>query len=177
VSDKKHRFTFEDLIECAKGRLFGPGNAQLPLPPMLMFDRIVKIDETGGKYGKGEVVAELDVKPDLWFFACHFKGDPVMPGCLGLDALWQMCGFFLGWMKAPGRGRALGVGEVKLTGMIVPTVKKLTYHVHMKRVILRRLVMGIADGIVMADDTQAFEVTDMKVGLFRDAVAPAVAAG
>ncbi len=176
MSDKKNSFTFEDLIECAKGRLFGPGNAQLPLPPMLMFDRIVKIDETGGKYGKGEIVAELDVKPDLWFFACHFKGDPVMPGCLGLDALWQMCGFFLGWMKAPGRGRALGVGEVKLTSMIVPTVKKLTYHVHMKRVILRRLVMGIADGIVMADDTQAFEVTDMKVGLFKDGPQTAAAA-
>jgi len=176
VSDRKNNYTFEDLIECAKGHLFGAGNAQLPLPPMLMFDRITRISETGGKYGKGEIVAELDVKPDLWFFACHFKGDPVMPGCLGLDALWQMCGFFLGWMKAPGRGRALGVGEVKLTGMIVPTVKKLTYHVHMKRVILRRLVMGIADGIVMADDNQAFEVTDMKVGLFKDAVAPATAA-
>src|SRR5690349_23223593 len=135
---------------------------------MLMFDRIVKIAETGGKYGKGEIIAELDVKPDLWFFNCHFKGDPVMPGCLGLDAMWQMLGFFLGWMKAPGRGRALGVGEVKLTSMIVPSVKKLTYHVHMKRVILRRLVMGIADGIVMADDKQAFEVTDMRVGLFKD---------
>jgi len=177
VSDQKSSYSFEDLIECAKGRLFGPGNAQLPLPPMLMFDRIVKINDNGGKYGKGEVVAELDVKPDLWFFACHFKGDPVMPGCLGLDALWQMAGFFLGWMKAPGRGRALGVGEVKLTSMIVPTVKKLTYHVHMKRVILRRLVMGIADGIVMADDTQAFEVNDMRVGLFKDAAAVPAAAG
>src|SRR5205085_9136172 len=151
VSEKKQSYTFEDLIECAKGRLFGPGNAQLPLPPMLMFDRIVKIDENGGKYGKGEIVAELDVKPDLWFFACHFKGDPVMPGCLGLDAMWQMLGFFLGWMKAPGRGRALGVGEVKFTGMIVPTVRKLTYHVHLKRVMLRKLVLGIADGFVHAD--------------------------
>jgi 3-hydroxyacyl-[acyl-carrier protein] dehydratase/trans-2-decenoyl-[acyl-carrier protein] isomerase len=163
VSEQKSSYTFEDLIECAKGRLFGPGNAQLPLPPMLMFDRIVRIN----------------VKPDLWFFACHFKGDPVMPGCLGLDALWQMAGFFLGWMKAPGRGRALGVGEVKLTSMIVPTVKKLTYHVHMKRVILRRLVMGIADGVVTADDTQAFEVNDMRVGLFKDAetaATPAAAA-
>jgi 3-hydroxyacyl-[acyl-carrier protein] dehydratase/trans-2-decenoyl-[acyl-carrier protein] isomerase len=152
-----------------------PEGPQLPLPPMLMFDRISEISEDGGEHGKGMARAELDVKTDLWFFACHFKGDPVMPGCLGLDALWQMCGFFLGWMKAPGRGRALGVGEVKLTSMIVPTVKKLTYHVHMKRVILRRLVMGIADGIVMADDTQAFEVSDMKVGLFQDA-APAAAA-
>ena len=176
MSDKKDNYTFDDLIQCGEGKLFGPGNAQLPLPPMLMFDRIVRINETGGKYGKGEVVAELDVKPDLWFFACHFKGDPVMPGCLGLDALWQMAGFFLGWMKAPGRGRALGVGEVKLTSMIVPTVRKLTYHVHMKRVILRRLVMGIADGFVTADDTQAFEVTDMKVGLFKDGAPNAAAA-
>ena len=159
MSEKKHSYTFEDLIECAKGHLFGPGNAQLPLPPMLMFDRIVKIDDTGGKYGKGEVVAEFDMKPDLWFFACHFKGDPVMPGCLGLDALWQMLGFFLGWMKAPGRGRALGVGEVKFTGMIVPTVKKLTYHVHLKRVILRRLVLGIADGFVQADGNPVYEAT------------------
>ena len=176
MSEKKHSYTFEDLIECAKGRLFGPGNAQLPLPPMLMFDRIVKIADTGGKYGKGEIVAELDVKPDLWFFACHFKGDPVMPGCLGLDAMWQLLGFFLGWMKAPGRGRAIGVGEVKLTGMIVPTVKKLTYHVHLKRVILRRLVLGIADGFVHADGNPVYEALDMRVGLAKDAV-PAAAAG
>ncbi len=175
MSEQKHSYTFEDLIECAKGRLFGPGNAQLPLPPMLMFDRITQITDKGGKYGKGEVVAELDVKPDLWFFACHFKGDPVMPGCLGLDALWQMAGFFLGWMKAPGRGRAIGVGEVKLTSMIVPTVKKLTYHVHMKRVILRRLVMGVADGFVTADGVPAYEALDMKVGLAKD-VGPAGAA-
>ena len=176
MSEKKHSYTFEDLIECAKGRLFGPGNAQLPLPPMLMFDRIVKIADTGGKYGKGEIVAELDVKPDLWFFACHFKGDPVMPGCLGLDAMWQLLGFFLGWMKAPGRGRAIGVGEVKLTGMIVPTVKKLTYHVHLKRVILRRLVLGIADGFVHADGNPVYEALDMRVGLAKDAV-PAAAVG
>jgi 3-hydroxyacyl-[acyl-carrier protein] dehydratase/trans-2-decenoyl-[acyl-carrier protein] isomerase len=178
VSEQKHSYTFEDLIECAKGRLFGPGNAQLPLPPMLMFDRILKIDDTGGKYGKGEIVAEFDIKPDLWFFACHFKGDPVMPGCLGLDGLWQLLGFFLGWMKAPGRGRALGVGEVKLTSMIVPTVKKLTYHVHLKRVILRRLVLGIADGVLHADGTLAYEANDLRVGLFKDAAAmPAAAAG
>ncbi len=176
MSEKKNSYTFEDLIECAKGQLFGPGNAQLPLPPMLMFDRIVKIDETGGKYGKGEIVAELDVKPDLWFFACHFKGDPVMPGCLGLDAMWQMLGFFLGWMQAPGRGRAIGVGEVKLTGMIVPTVKKLTYHVHPKRVILRRLVMGIGDGFVHADGVPVYEALDMKVGLIKDVVPAGVAA-
>ena len=175
MTDKKHSYTFEDLIECAKGRLFGPGNAQLPLPPMLMFDRILKIADTGGQFGKGEVVAELDIKPELWFFACHFKGDPVMPGCLGLDAMWQMLGFFLGWMKAPGRGRAIGVGEVKLTGMIVPTVRKLTYHVHLKRVILRRLVMGIADGFVHADGNPVYEALDMRVGLAKD-VTPAGAA-
>ncbi len=173
--EQKNSYTFEDLIECAKGNLFGPGNAQLPLPPMLMFDRIVKIDSTGGKYGKGEIIAELDVNPDLWFFACHFKGDPVMPGCLGLDALWQMLGFFLGWMKAPGRGRAIGVGEVKLTGMIVPTVKKLTYHVHPKRLILRRLVMGVGDGFVTADGNPVYEAIDMKVGLVKDAATPAAA--
>ena len=174
MSEKKHSYSFEDLIECAKGHLFGPGNAQLPLPPMLMLDRIVKIDETGGKYGKGEIVAELDVKPDLWFFACHFKGDPVMPGCLGLDALWQMLGFFLGWMKAPGRGRAIGVGEVKLTGMVVPTVKQLTYQIHMKRVMLRRLVLGIADGILLADGKPVYEASDLRVGLFQpDATAAA----
>jgi 3-hydroxyacyl-[acyl-carrier protein] dehydratase/trans-2-decenoyl-[acyl-carrier protein] isomerase len=161
VSEQKHSYTFEDLIECAKGRLFGPGNAQLPLPPMLMFDRIVKIDDKGGRYGKGEVVAELDVKPDLWFFACHFKGDPVMPGCLPLDALWQLLGFFLGWMKAPGRGRALGVGEVKFTGMVVPTVRKL--------------VLGIADGVVQADGQQIYEVSGLKVGLVQDAAVAAAA--
>jgi len=176
VSEQKHSYTFEDLIECAKGHLFGPGNAQLPLPPMLMLDRIVKISDTGGNFGKGEIVAEFDIKPDLWFFACHFKGDPVMPGCLPLDALWQMLGFFLGWMKAPGRGRALGVGEVKFTGMIVPTVKKLTYHVHLKRVILRKLVLGIGDGFVTADGKPVYEVSGLKVGLFQDA-APAAAAG
>ena len=176
MSEQKHSYTFEDLIECAKGHLFGPGNAQLPLPPMLMFDRITQINDKGGKYGKGEVVAELDVKPDLWFFPCHFKGDPVMPGCLGLDALWQMTGFFLGWMKAQGRGRALGVGEVKLTSMIVPTVKRLTYHVHMKRVILRRLVMGVADGFVTADNVPAYEALDMKVGLAKDGAQAAATA-
>ena len=176
MSEKKHSYTFEDLIECAKGRLFGPGNAQLPLPPMLMFDRILKIADTGGQFGKGEVVAELDIKPELWFFACHFKGDPVMPGCLGLDALWQLLGFFLAWLGSPGKGRALGVGEVKFTSMIVPTVKKLTYHVHLKRVILRKLVMGIADGFVYADGNQAYEVSGLKVGLFQEAATQAAAA-
>ena len=176
MSEKKHSFTSEELIECAQGHLFGPGNAQLPMPPRLMLDRIVKIDDTGGLYGKGEIVAEFDIKPDLWFFPCHFVGDPVMPGCLPLDALWQMLGFFLGWMKAPGRGRALGVGEVKFSGMVVPTVKKLTYHVHLKRVILRKLVLGIADGIVHADGKQIYEASGLKVGLFQDATSASAAA-
>ncbi len=175
MQERRHNFEYEDLLACGRGELFVKG-PQLPLPPMLMFDRIVKIADTGGKYGKGEIVAELDVKPDLWFFACHFKGDPVMPGCLGLDAMWQLLGFFLGWMKAPGRGRAIGVGEVKLTGMIVPTVKKLTYHVHLKRVILRRLVMGIADGFVHADGNPVYEALDMKVGLAKDVVPAGAAA-
>ena len=169
MSERRLSFSYEDLIACGRGELFGPGNAQLPLPPMLMFDRISEISETGGANGKGGVKAEFDIKPDLWFFACHFKGDPVMPGCLGLDAMWQMLGFFLGWMKAPGRGRALGVGEVKFTGMIVPTVKKLTFHVHLKRVMLRKLVLGIADGFVHADGKPVYEALGLKVGLFQDA--------
>ena len=176
MSEQKQSYTFEDLIECAEGHLFGPGNAQLPLPPMLMLDRIVKMSDTGGNFDKGEVIAEFDIKPDLWFFDCHFKGDPVMPGCLPLDALWQMLGFFLGWMKAPGRGRALGVGEVKFTGMIVPTVKKLTFQVNLKRVILRKLVLGVADGIVHADGKQVYEANGLKVGLFQDAAAVPAAA-
>ena len=176
--EPKGAYSYDELLDCGHGRLFGPGNARLPLPPMLMMDRITSISADGGKHGKGEVIAELDVKPDLWFFPCHFVGDPVMPGCLPLDALWQMLGFFLGWMKAPGRGRALGVGEVKFTGMVVPTVKKLTYHVHLKRVILRKLVLGIADGIVHADGKQIYEASGLKVGLFQDAAsATAAAAG
>src|SRR6516225_8246351 len=175
VSDKKQSYTFEDLIECAKGRLFGPGNAQLPLPPMLMFDRILKIDDKGGQFGKGEVVAELDIKPELWFFACHFKGDPVMPGCLPLDALWQLLGFFLGWLKAPGRGRALGVGEIKFTGMVVPTIKTVQYVVDLKRVILRRLKLAITDGIVKADGEVIYAATDLRVGLFAGGEQPAAA--
>jgi 3-hydroxyacyl-[acyl-carrier protein] dehydratase/trans-2-decenoyl-[acyl-carrier protein] isomerase len=136
---------------------------------MLMFDRITNITETGGEHGKGRIVAELDVRPDLWFFACHFKNDPVMPGCLGLDALWQMLGFFLGWLGSPGRGRALGVGEIKFTGMVVPSVKRVEYIVDLKRVIRRKLVLGIGDGVLKADGVQIYTATDLKVGLFADA--------
>jgi 3-hydroxyacyl-[acyl-carrier protein] dehydratase/trans-2-decenoyl-[acyl-carrier protein] isomerase len=143
---------------------------------MLMFDRITRISDTGGASGKGEVEAELDIKPDLWFFKCHFMNDPVMPGCLGLDALWQMVGFFLGWMGGLGRGRALGVGEVKFSDMVLPTAKKVTYYVELKRVIMRKLVLGIADGIVKVDGKVAFEVKDMKVGLFSDAAKPVLSA-
>ncbi len=179
MAERQNSYNYEDLLTCGRGELFGPGNAQLPLPPMLMFDRISSVTEQGGAHSKGQIVAELKVagNPALdWFWACHFKGDPVMPGCLGLDALWQLTGFFLGWLGAPGKGRALGVGEVKFTGMIVPTVKKLTYHVHLKRVILRKLVLGIADGFVHADGKPVYEVSGLKVGLFQDA-ATAVAAG
>ncbi|MEQ8709713.1 MAG: 3-hydroxyacyl-[acyl-carrier-protein] dehydratase FabA [Rhodospirillales bacterium] len=165
--EQQNSYSYEELLECGHGRLFGPGNAQLPLPPMLMFDRITHISSDGGAYDKGQIVAELDVTPDLWFFKCHFEGDPVMPGCLGLDAMWQLVGFFLGWMQAPGRGRALGVGEVKFTGQVLETVKKVTYHIDLKRVIMRRLVMGIADGVVKADGETIYEIKDMKVGLFQ----------
>ena len=163
---KSKSFTYEELIECAKGILFGKGNAQLPMPPMLMFDRITNIDKVGGNYSKGEVVAELDIKPNLWFFKCHFQNDPVMPGCLGLDAMWQLVGFYLSWLGEPGKGRALGVGEVKFSGQVLETVKKVTYHISLKRVILRKLVMGIADGIMKADGRIIYVVKDIKVGLF-----------
>ena len=166
MSERRSSFGYEDLLACGREELFGPGNAQLPLPPMLMFDRITEIFETGGAFEKGYMRAELDVSPNLWFFDCHFKGDPVMPGCLGLDALWQMCGFFLGWLDQPGRGRALGVGEVKFTDQVLPSVKKVTYGVDFKRVILRKLVLGIADGFVEADGKRIYEAKDLLVGLF-----------
>ncbi len=166
MADRKSSFDYEDLLKCGRGELFGPGNAQLPLPPMLMFDRITHISEDGGSNGKGVVTAELDISEDLWFFACHFQGDPVMPGCLGLDALWQLVGFYLGWLGAPGKGRALGVGEVKFTGMVVPSVKQVEYIIDFKRVILRRLNMGIADGTLKADGEVIYSASDLKVGLF-----------
>ena len=164
---KQNSFSYKQLIDCANGDLFGKGNAQLPSPPMLMFDRITNINETGGSFEKGEIVAELDINPDLWFFDCHFKGDPVMPGCLGLDAMWQLVGFYLGWLEQPGRGRALGVGEVKFTGQVLNTVKKVTYHISLKRLILRKLILGVADGILKADGEPIYEAKDMKVGLFQ----------
>lgn len=163
---KPSSYSYEELLTCARGELFGPGNAQLPLPPMLMFDRIVRISEESGAFGKGEIVAELDVRPDLWFFGCHFQGDPVMPGCLGLDAMWQLVGFFLGWMGGPGRGRALGCGEVKFSGQVLPTAKRITYRINMKRVILRKLVMGIADAVMEVDGRAIYAGSDLRVGLF-----------
>jgi len=163
----KNSFSYEQLIDCANGDLFGKGNAQLPSPPMLMFDRITNINKTGGVFQKGEIVAELDIKPELWFFDCHFKGDPVMPGCLGLDAMWQLVGFYLGWLEQPGKGRALGVGEVKFTGQVLNTIKKVTYQISIKRLILRKLILGVADGVLKADGEPIYEAKDMKVGLFQ----------
>ena len=163
-------YTYDDLIESGENSLFGEGNAKLPLPPMLMLDRIVTINDDGGEYGKGFIHAELDINPDLWFFDCHFKGDPVMPGCLGLDAMWQLVGFYLGWSGSPGRGRALGVGEVKFTGQVTQEVKKVTYKINMKRIIRRSLILGIADGTVSADDEVIYKASSLRVGLFKPEV-------
>jgi 3-hydroxyacyl-[acyl-carrier protein] dehydratase / trans-2-decenoyl-[acyl-carrier protein] isomerase len=170
---RKSSFDLAGLLACAKGELFGLGNARLPMPPMLMFDRITKITDKGGAHDKGQIVAEMDVKPDLWFFKCHFQGDPVMPGCLGLDAMWQMAGFFLGWLGGAGKGRALGVGEVKFSGMVLPTNKLISYTIDFKRVIMRRLILGIADGTMRVDGQTIYEAKDLRVGLFNDAPQPA----
>jgi 3-hydroxyacyl-[acyl-carrier protein] dehydratase / trans-2-decenoyl-[acyl-carrier protein] isomerase len=167
MEKRRTSFGYDELLACGRGELFGAGNAQLPLPPMLMFDRISEIAEAGGKYGKGLVRAVLDLKPDFWFFPCHFKGDPVMPGCLGLDALWQLLGFFLGWVGAPGRGRALGLGELKFSGQVLPTVKNVVYGIDIKRVMRSKLVLGIADGWLSADGSIIYQALDLKVGLFR----------
>jgi len=164
--EKQHSFTREELLMSGRGELYGPQNAQLPLPNMLMMDRIIHISDEGGKYGKGEIIAELDITPDLWFFACHFQGDPVMPGCLGLDAMWQLIGFYLCWLGGPGKGRALGCGEVKFTGQVLPNAQKVTYKIDLKRVILRKLVMGIADATMEVDGKQIYEANDLRVGLF-----------
>lgn len=162
----KSSYTREDLVACGSGKLFGPDRANLPKDNMLMVDRITDINNDGGQFGKGSITAELDIRPDLWFFDCHFEGDPVMPGCLGLDALWQLCGFFLTWSGCMGKGRALGAGSVKFTGQILPTAKKVTYTLNMKRVIVRRLSMVIADGTVAVDGRDIYSAEDLKVGLF-----------
>ena len=167
MGDRRSSFEYEDLLACGRGEMFGPGNAQLPLPPMLMFDRISEISETGGANGKGIIRAELDVRPDLWFFSCHFKGDPVMPGCLGLDAMWQLVGFYLGWLGSPGRGRALGVGEVKFVDQVLPSVTKVVYGIDLKRVFRGKLVLGIADGWLEAYGKRIYEAKDLRVGLFQ----------
>src|SRR6202047_4933077 len=177
--DRRGGYEYEDLLACGRGELFGPGNAQLPLPPMLMFDRISEINQTGGEHGKGLIRAELNVKPDLWFFGCHFKNDPVMPGCLGLDAMWQMVGFYLGWVGGEGRGRALGLGELKLgrpalglgelklAGQVLPNVRKVVYNIDIKRVMRMKLWLGIADGWLSMDDEIIYRAKDLRVGLFK----------
>jgi 3-hydroxyacyl-[acyl-carrier protein] dehydratase/trans-2-decenoyl-[acyl-carrier protein] isomerase len=167
VIDRPSSFDRAALIACAKGEVFGAANAQLPLPPMLMFDRIIEITSAGGAHGKGRVVAELGIDPGLWFFSCHFEGDPVMPGCLGLDAMWQIVGFFLGWSGHPGKGRALGCGEVKFTGQVTPDVKKVQYVIDIKRVFASKLILGVGDGVMLADDRPIYAARDLRVGLFK----------
>ena len=165
---KKSAYNYDDLIKCGNGELFGPGNAKLPLPPMLMFDRITEIAENKGAFKKGILKAELDIKNELWFFDCHFKEDPVMPGCLGLDAMWQLVGFYLGWLGNPGRGRALGVGAVKFTGEVLKNVKIATYEIDMKRILVKEgTTVGLANGILKADDKKIYSAENLKVGLFK----------
>ena len=163
---QKNNYSYEDLLTCAKGELFGPGNAQLPMPPMLMFEKITNISSDGGANDKGVIQAEMAIKPDLWFFDCHFIDDPVMPGCLGLDAMWQLLGFYLGWLGEKGRGRAISVGNVKFSGMILPQTKKLEYTINLKRVLTSKLVLGIADGLLSADGELIYEASDLRVALF-----------
>ena len=161
-------FSYQDLIACGEGKLFSNGGPPLPAPPMLMFDKITKINSQKGEFNKGEVIAELNINKDLWFFDCHFKNDPVMPGCLGLDALWQLLGFHLGWLGGKGSGRALAVGGVKFSGQILPSNKKLVYKLDIKRIIMRKLILGIANGKVICDDTLVYEAEDIRVGLFKE---------
>jgi len=167
MTERLNALSYDDLIASSRGELFGPENGRLPAPPMLMLDRIASITEDGGEYGKGQIVAELDIDPSKWFFECHFIGDPVMPGCLGLDAMWQLVGFFLVWSGSPGRGRALGCGEVKFTGQVTPDVKLVRYEIDMKRIIRRSLVLGIADAKMYADDQLIYTAKDLRVGLFK----------
>jgi len=164
--EQKNNYSYEDLLTCAKGELFGPGNAQLPMPPMLMFEKITNISSSGGANDKGIIQAEMAIKPDLWFFDCHFINDPVMPGCLGLDAMWQLLGFYLGWLGEKGKGRAISVGNVKFSGMILPQTKKLEYTINLKRVLTSKLILGIADGLLSADGEVIYEASDLRVALF-----------
>ncbi len=163
---QKSTYSRDELLQCGQTGFRGPGSAQLPVPPMLMFDRVTEISETGGALGKGKIVAELDIHPKLWFFECHFAGDPVMPGCLGLDALWQLIGFFLTWTGAPGMGRALGAGEVRFSGMVTPEARLLRYEIDMRRVMRKPLILGIGNGAMFCDDKRIYEATDLRVGLF-----------
>ena len=166
--EKKASYSYDELIKCGNGELFGPGNAKLPLPPMLMFDRITEIRENEGSFKKGVLKAELDIKDDLWFFDCHFKEDPVMPGCLGLDAMWQLVGFYLGWLGNPGRGRALGVSSVKFTGEVLKNIKIATYEIDMKRILVKEgTTVGLANGILKADNKKIYTAENLKVGLFK----------
>ncbi|MCG9916719.1 MAG: 3-hydroxyacyl-[acyl-carrier-protein] dehydratase FabA [Phenylobacterium sp.] len=167
IHEPQSRYELDELLACARGEMFGPGNAQLPSPPMLLFDRITTINDDGGPHGKGYIEAEFDINPGLWFFDCHFKNDPVMPGSLGLDAMWQLVGFYLGWIGGKGRGRALGCGEVKFAGEVTPDIKVVTYKVEMKRVINRRLVMGIGDAVLEADGNVIYTAQDLRVGLYQ----------